>query len=125
MSTLHRALRVLGLITGLGFAAGFGLAACIDFYDRIPCDTEDDCPYGYRCNGICEGPGQNCSTDADCDFYEAVKNHRELLCVRMPWEEKHECRLTCTPGSSSLETSCPPGQDCRSLADGTDTGACF
>ncbi|MFH1809860.1 MAG: hypothetical protein ABIJ09_14030 [Pseudomonadota bacterium] len=124
MSALNRSLRLappwIALLVLLVAAA-----ACIDFYDRIPCDTEDDCPYGFRCNGVCEGPGQRCGTDADCDEFEAVKNHRDLLCVRMPWESDHGCRLSCTPGSSARESACPPGQECRSLADSSSTGACF
>jgi len=115
----------LGLVAAFVSALLLTASGCVDFYDRIPCDTEDDCPFGYRCNGICEGPGRRCSTDADCDAYEAVQNHRELLCVRMPWESEHRCRLVCSPGSTSTETTCAPGQECRSLSDGTDQGACF
>ena len=113
------------LSLALMITCGIDVSACVDFYDRIPCDSEDDCPYGFRCNGICEGPGRSCSTDADCDPYEAVKNHRDLLCVRMPWEQQHECRLSCTPGSTSRENGCPPTLDCRALSDGDSTGACF
>ena len=25
-------------------------SACIDFYERIQCDNEYDCPYGYKCD---------------------------------------------------------------------------
>ncbi|MBN2362244.1 MAG: hypothetical protein JXR83_22520 [Deltaproteobacteria bacterium] len=123
--TRSRPLRWCG-IAALALLAPLAVA-CIDFYDQIRCDNEDQCPHGYMCNVLCMGPGESCDTDADCDQYEAVKNHRELLCVGMPWESKEDflCRLSCTPGSTSNETGCPPGQQCRSLADGTDLGTCF
>jgi hypothetical protein len=112
-------------LAGALLLAAASAIACLDFYDRIPCDSEDNCPYGYRCDGVCKGPGEDCTNDSDCDQYEAVKNHRDLLCVRMPWESDHTCRLSCSPGTTSNETSCPPGQECRALSDGTSLGACF
>lgn len=116
-------IRVLGTACVLlSLAAAF---SCIDFYDRIPCDTEDDCPHGYRCNATCDGPGSPCNTDSDCDAFEAVQNNRDLLCVRMPWESAHQCRLSCTPGATATEVACAPAQECRALTDGNNLGACF
>lgn len=100
--------------------------ACIDFYEKIACDTDLDCPFGYKCAPpYCEGGGQTCQNDSDCDVHEAEQNHRELLCVRMPWESEHSCRMSCSPGTTGYETSCLPGQECRALSDGTSLGACF
>jgi len=101
-------------------------SACINFYEKVACDTDLDCPYGYKCEPpYCKGGGQNCQNDSDCDVHEAEQNHRDLLCVRMPWESEHVCRMSCSPGSTAYETSCLPGQECRALSDGTSLGACF
>ena len=123
MKTPFTKLSALIFAVSLSLSFAFSASACIDYYDRIPCDDESDCPYGYRCNAICDGPGMSCNTDSDCDAYEAVSHHRDLFCVRMAWESDLACRLSCTPGSSDLQTSCPPGQSCNDLGDGN--GACF
>lgn len=119
MSQVLRLRNVVLLSLGLAIS----VVACVDYYDSIPCDYESDCPYGYRCNAVCDGPGMRCATDSDCDAYEAVEHYRNLLCVRMAWEGELACRLSCTPGADNVQTSCPPGQTCYDLGDGN--GACF
>lgn len=48
--------------------AAFLLAGCPDFYEDIPCDSDDNCPRGYYCvKGVCgKTDDYDCLSNLDC-----------------------------------------------------------